>query len=111
MALAYPEPEKGGRGKKRSGSGTFPDVTFQRLAEARSVLEHEDLVGQVIAGAIRLDAARTEADKRRWKYLKDVDAADVSHRAKLPYCRGSRQGHQAFGRDRLAACKLRPASL
>jgi hypothetical protein len=63
MALAYPEPGKGGRGKKAPGSGTLPDVTSQPLADARSLLEHEDLVGQVIAGAMKLDAARTEADR------------------------------------------------
>ncbi|WP_027152199.1 hypothetical protein [Mesorhizobium sp. WSM2561] len=71
MALAYPNVEQVHRGKKASGSGRFPDVTKQRLSDARSLLEHEDLVGQVLAGAIRLDAARTEADRRRWKYLKE----------------------------------------
>ena len=34
VAKIYPEPEKGGRGKKGTGSGKYP-IAQQRLSEAR----------------------------------------------------------------------------
>ena len=37
LAMLYPEPEKGGRGKKAPETGGF---SRQRLGDARSVLRH-----------------------------------------------------------------------
>lgn len=65
MALAYPEKEKGGRGKKLLSSEGFSDVNSGRLSDARSILEHDDLVETVLAGTKRLDTAKKEADARR----------------------------------------------
>jgi hypothetical protein len=52
MALAYPEPGQRGRGNKFAGSGDFPEVPHQRLADARTVLDQHDLVEKVLAGTM-----------------------------------------------------------
>ena len=52
VAMLYPEPEKGGRGKKGNGTKAAETAGFsyRRLAEARSVLRHSRaLAEQVIA--------------------------------------------------------------
>ncbi len=41
VARIYPEPEKGGRGKKLTGTGEFSGISLQRVSEARTVLKHE----------------------------------------------------------------------
>ena len=54
MAFAYPEPEKGGRGKKKTVeiSSTF---SSKRLQQARQVLHHSrDLALEVLADTIKL---------------------------------------------------------
>ena len=40
VAMIYPEPEKRGRGNKRSASGQFSGVPTQRVSEARAVLAY-----------------------------------------------------------------------
>ncbi len=40
VAKIYPEPEKGGRGKKLTGTGEFSEISQQRLSDARFVLNH-----------------------------------------------------------------------
>jgi hypothetical protein len=56
-AMIYPEPEKGGRGKK----GNLPDTggfSRQRLGVARTVLRHSrPLAEAVMAGSMTLDDA------------------------------------------------------
>jgi hypothetical protein len=57
VAFAYPEPEKGGRGKK----GNLPETSGfsrQRLGQARQVLHHSrDLARAVLMDATKLDEA------------------------------------------------------
>ncbi len=61
-AIRHPEPEKGGRGKKRSDTGQFSGVSKQRVSEARQVLDHsEDLAEAVVCGDKFLNEALTEA--------------------------------------------------
>ena len=58
VAMVYPEPEKGGRGKKGAGSGTFSDVSHQRLSDARAVLAASSAkAADVLAGTLSLDKA------------------------------------------------------
>jgi hypothetical protein len=57
VAFAYPEPEKGGRGKKKTMeiSSTFSE---KRLQQARQVLGHSrELAQAVLSDIIKLDAA------------------------------------------------------
>src|ERR1017187_624177 len=67
VAMMYPEPEKGGKGKRsRIQEGLDePRKTFQnRLSQARTVLAHSsDLAQAVLAGSKFLDAAYDEARK------------------------------------------------
>ena len=61
-ARRHPDPEKGGRGNKRSDTGQFSGVPKQRVSEARAVLSHsEDLAEAVICGDKFLNEALTEA--------------------------------------------------
>ena len=47
VAKIYPEPEKGGRGKKGAACGEFSGVPTQRVSEARAVLQYApDLPGR-----------------------------------------------------------------
>ena len=63
VAVIYPEPEKGGRGK------TIPKpdgISKQRISVARTVLHYApDLVDGVLAGATSLDDACKMARQRR----------------------------------------------
>jgi len=69
VAMMYPEPEKGGKGKRsRIQEGLDePRKTFQnRLSQARTVLAHSsDLAQAVLAGSKFLDAAYDEARKAK----------------------------------------------
>jgi hypothetical protein len=50
LAMARPEPEKGGRGQKAFGDRT---VSRERLSLARLVLRHDpDLAAQVLTGSV-----------------------------------------------------------
>jgi hypothetical protein len=65
MAFAYPEPEKGGRGKKALETSGF---SRQRLGQARQVLRHSrELAMAVLGDTKKLDEA-----------LKDVITAQAS---------------------------------
>ena len=60
VALAYPKSIWRGRGKK---APAIAGVTKQRLSAARLVLRHSrDLAEQVLAGAMKLDAAFRKAN-------------------------------------------------
>ena len=62
-AVRYPEPSKGGRGKKSLVSSGF---STQRLSAERQVIEHaKELVDLVIDGTMGLDAALAEATRRK----------------------------------------------
>jgi ParB-like chromosome segregation protein Spo0J len=69
VAMVYPVPEKGGKGKRsRIQEGLDePRKTFQnRLSQARTVLAHSpDLAQSVLAGSKLLDAAYDEARKAK----------------------------------------------
>jgi ParB-like nuclease domain len=68
VAMMYPEPEKGGKGKRsRIQEGLDePRKTFQnRLSQARTVLAHSHLAQAVLAGSKFLDAAYDEARKAK----------------------------------------------
>ena len=69
VAMMYPEPEKGGKGKRsRIQEGLVePCKTFQnRVSQARTVLAHSsDLAQAVLAGSKFLDAAYDEARKAK----------------------------------------------
>jgi hypothetical protein len=60
-ACMYPDPEKGGRGKKVCSTQTFPGVDPARLSNARAVLSlAPDLVEDVKRGETSLaDAYKT----------------------------------------------------
>ena len=65
VAMIYPEPEKGGRGKKSEGANLAETVGFsqRRLNEARTVLRYSvdgDLANDVLGGA-SLDAKYARA--------------------------------------------------
>ena len=63
VAMIYPEPEKGGRGKKSSVTEGF---SSERLSLARTVLQYAgDLADSVLAGSDSLDDAYKTARERR----------------------------------------------
>lgn len=60
LAMIYPDPEKGGRGKKANSSET-KGFSAARLSQARSVLRHSRALAEdVLANRISLDAALAE---------------------------------------------------
>ena len=62
VAKIYPEPEKGGRGKKASVSKEFSGA---RVSQARTVLKYTpELAGGVLIGAGSLDEAYRVASGR-----------------------------------------------
>ena len=78
LALLYPEPEKGGRGKKGKATETV-GFSQQRLREARSVLAYSpDLADAVRDGTKKLDEALAEVKKAR-----DALTSDEAMRTRL----------------------------
>ena len=68
LALIYPEPEKGGRGKKSEARNSTVSVGFSqtRLNVARSVLRHSpDLAGRVVKGSVSLDDALAKVEEAK----------------------------------------------
>jgi len=66
VAMIYPVPEKGGRGKKKTMDETSTLFSPKRLQLARTVLAHSpDLAQAVLAGSKLLDAAYDEARKAK----------------------------------------------
>jgi hypothetical protein len=53
VAKAFPNAEKGGRGKKGTASGGFPTVLHQRLAEARVIVRHGSELADRVLGHLR----------------------------------------------------------
>jgi hypothetical protein len=67
-AMIYPEPEKGGRGKKSAvlNSAETAGFSSRRLNVARSVLRHsQDLAKAVLKGSISLDDALGQVEELR----------------------------------------------
>jgi hypothetical protein len=74
VAMMYPVPEKGGRGKKKTMDETSILFSPKRLQLARTVLAHSpDLAQAVLAGSKSLDGAYDEA--RKAKQEVDVQVA------------------------------------
>jgi ParB-like nuclease domain len=66
VAMIYPVPEKGGRGKKKTMDETSTLFSPKRLQLARTVLaQSPDLAQAVLAGSKLLDAAYDEARKAK----------------------------------------------
>jgi len=68
LAMIYPEPEKGGRGKKSEAANLAETAKFshRRLNEARAVLRHpRKLAESVIAGTKSLDVALATVEKEK----------------------------------------------
>ncbi len=62
VAMLRPEPEKRGRGNKRTINGEFSEISQQRLSDARAVLKHShELAEAVMHGEKPLQAALKEA--------------------------------------------------
>jgi ParB-like chromosome segregation protein Spo0J len=79
MAMIYPAPEKGGRGKKKTMDETSTLFSPKRLQLARTVLAYSsDLAQAVLAGSKFLDAAYDEAKKA--KQLLDAQVAGNARR-------------------------------
>jgi hypothetical protein len=67
-AILFPEPEKGGRGKKSQALKSAESAGFssRRMNEARSVLRYSrDLADSVIKGSISLDEALAKVEELR----------------------------------------------
>jgi len=67
LTMIYPEPEKGGRGKKKERvEETSTVFSAERLQEARSVLQDaRDLAESVVKGSISLDEALAQVEERK----------------------------------------------
>jgi hypothetical protein len=64
-AMIYPEPEKGGRGKKSKNSTETLGFSAMRLSQARTVLSHSrDVAVEILAGTKFLDKEYATAKKR-----------------------------------------------
>jgi hypothetical protein len=64
-AMIYPEPEKGGRGKKSENSTETLGFSAMRLSQARTVLSHSrDVAMEILAGTKFLDKEYAIAKKR-----------------------------------------------
>jgi ParB-like nuclease domain len=65
QAMIYPEPEKGGRGKKSKNSTETLGFSAMRLSQARTVLSHSrDVAMEILAGTKLLDKEYATAKKR-----------------------------------------------
>ncbi len=65
VAKIYPEPEKGGRGKKSSKTEGFK-VSAANISYARTVLQYApDLAANVLTGSSSLDDAYKTARERK----------------------------------------------
>jgi ParB-like nuclease family protein len=63
-AMIYPEPEKGGRGKKNKNSTETLGFSAMRLSQARTVLSHSrDVAMEILAGTKFLDKEYAAAKK------------------------------------------------
>jgi hypothetical protein len=65
LAMIYPEPEKGGRGKKKERvEETSTLFSAKRLSQARAVLLHSrSLAESVVKGSISLDDALKQVEE------------------------------------------------
>jgi hypothetical protein len=71
-AFLYPDPEKGGRGKKKKNSSETEGFSDTRLSYARTVLSFsEELAQSVFAGNTPLDQAlqTVEAERRKARLI------------------------------------------
>jgi hypothetical protein len=79
MAMMYPEPEKGGRGKKKTVDETSALFSAKRLQLARAVLNHSrSLADSVLKGITPLDAAL--ATMKQQEQYQQSDEAKLTRR-------------------------------
>lgn len=96
LAFLYPDPEKGGRGKKSRNSPETGGFSLQRLSDARSVLRHSrELAEAVRDGSMSLDDALKivrearqviENDETQMTRLRDnaPDLSDLIDEGRMP---------------------------
>jgi hypothetical protein len=71
VAVAFPQPEKGGRGQKGSGAEHFPTISKSKISEARAVLKHcRATANDVINGGVTLDHAYKDMQDKKEKEAK-----------------------------------------
>jgi len=84
VAMAYPEGDKGGRGKKGEGLKCAETAQFSktRLMEARLVLKNApDLAAAVFSGAEKLDNALSLVRSGTASLTKELKSAATTHRS------------------------------
>lgn len=73
LAMVYPEPEKGGRGKEGKLAKSLGEFSGESVRQARAVLAHSpDLARAVVAGAERLSLAYEEVRPDRGESVTEV---------------------------------------
>jgi hypothetical protein len=102
LAMLYPEPEKGGRGKKSANAKESLGFTTQRLSEARSILEYSRELAlairerkpAILASSVYV-AFRFGLYHRGyvpWQNPTEPWQCDCIHRvARVPHCRTDRR--------------------
>src|SRR4051812_26948910 len=103
LAMIYPEPEKGGRGKRSQIQESFdePRKTVQnRLSQARAVRSHSMALAEaVMVGRTALDAALAQVQRER-EASASVDARMAELRERAPdIAAGGRRTADAGGRS------------
>lgn len=96
LAMIYPEPEKGGRGKRSQNRESLSRTMENRLSQCRSVLRHSrDLAETVLSGVTPLDEAlqkvveektRAQGDGARMERLRRgaPDLAELVTEERMP---------------------------
>jgi hypothetical protein len=93
LAMVYPEPEKGGRGKNIAARKTQETLGFtsERLRQARKVLRTSPALGkEVLLGQRTLDQARNLAESANFSYRRLNEARTVLHHSEA-LAKGSRR--------------------
>jgi hypothetical protein len=62
VAMVYPEPQKGGRGKQTKNSKLNLGFSPMLLSQARAVVPYPDLSKAVLDGSMSLRDAKAEAE-------------------------------------------------
>jgi len=95
LAFLYPEPEKGGRGKKAQNDKETLGFSRMRLSQARAVLRHSrELAEAVRDGTIKLDEALERIQNER-KELESAEAQRGLLRKIMRAPAGKRRGSEA----------------
>ncbi|MGC1387325.1 MAG: ParB N-terminal domain-containing protein, partial [Steroidobacteraceae bacterium] len=119
-AMIYPEPEKGGRGKKSKNSTETLGFSAMRLSQARTVLSHSrDVAIEILAGTKFLDKEYATAKKRtvqrgavrakKVPVLPDKCAVDALAKARAVTVTAPASAHAANETDAGPTAKPKPA--